>query len=112
MTSRRTSLLNFLLYVYLGVLTSSGLEAHIFDRMPNRDKNEPLYPDYQLEFLSCAQDNNFINNGLPLNHNKSVCIYLNQMIFEHFRLRLAHLVYIILLHVYYMLWSSMFLLIL
>ena len=61
-------------FIYIGVLTGSGLEAHIFDRMPNRDKNESLYPDYQLEFLSGAQDNKFIDNGLPLNHDRSVCI--------------------------------------
>ncbi|XP_076077854.1 glucose dehydrogenase [FAD, quinone]-like isoform X2 [Mytilus galloprovincialis] len=68
------SLWNKLQYHILGkgVLTSSGLEGHIFGRMTDRRKTEPQYPDYQLEFFSNAQDDGFIDNGLPLNHNKSV----------------------------------------
>ncbi|XP_071133697.1 glucose dehydrogenase [FAD, quinone]-like isoform X2 [Mytilus edulis] len=69
-----SSLWNKLQYHILGkgVMTSSGLEGHIFGRMTDRRKTEPQYPDYQLEFFSNAQDDGFIDNGLPLNHNKSV----------------------------------------
>ncbi|CAC5372476.1 Glucose dehydrogenase [FAD, quinone],Choline dehydrogenase, mitochondrial,Alcohol dehydrogenase [acceptor] [Mytilus coruscus] len=55
-----------------GIMTSSGLEGHIFGRMTDRNKTEPLYPDYQLEFFSIAQDDLFIEKGAPVNHNKSV----------------------------------------
>ncbi|CAG2222346.1 unnamed protein product [Mytilus edulis] len=54
------------------VMTSSDLEGHIFSRMADRNKKEPLYPDYQLEFFSNAQDDEFIENGLPMNYNKTV----------------------------------------
>jgi len=57
---------------YSGIMSGSGLEAIMFDRMPDRDQKEPMYPDYQIEFFSHAQDDKFIDNGLPINHNQSV----------------------------------------
>lgn len=48
-------------------MTSNGLEGHIFGKMADRNKKEPLDSDYQLEFVNNAQDDEFIENGLPMN---------------------------------------------
>ncbi|CAC5424484.1 unnamed protein product [Mytilus coruscus] len=54
-----------------GPLSGTGLEANIFDRMPNRDESLPNYPDYQILFLSVAHDNFFYDYGLQLNLKES-----------------------------------------
>jgi hypothetical protein len=47
------------LYI-VGAYSTSGLEGHIFDKMPNRRDGEPEWPDYQLLFFSADIDTNFI----------------------------------------------------
>jgi len=50
------------------------LEGHLIDKMPNRDKTEPDYPDYQITFFSVAQDEGFLDYGLDMNFKPSVSV--------------------------------------
>ena len=56
----------YVVILFAGPLSGTGLEGHIFDKMPNRDANLPPFPDYELLFLSVAHDNFFYEQGLQL----------------------------------------------
>lgn len=40
--------------------------------MKDRNKNEPGWPDYQLQLFNGAQDEDFIEDGLKLNLKREV----------------------------------------
>ncbi|VDH99912.1 Hypothetical predicted protein [Mytilus galloprovincialis] len=51
-----------------------GDEGHIFGQIKDRNKNEPGWPDYQLQFANAAQDEDFIEEGLELNLKREVYV--------------------------------------
>ena len=59
-------------FLFAGVLSGTGLEAHIFDKMPNRNKNQLDHPDYQILLMSVARDDHFYDHGQLLNLKESV----------------------------------------
>ena len=61
-------------FYFVGIYSGSGLEGHLIDKMPNRDKAEPDYPDYQITFSSVAQDEGFLDYGLDMNVKPSVSV--------------------------------------
>ncbi|XP_071156190.1 glucose dehydrogenase [FAD, quinone]-like isoform X3 [Mytilus edulis] len=52
-----------------------GDEGHIFGQIKDRNKNEPGWPDYQLQFANAAQDEDFIEEGLELNLKRETMIH-------------------------------------
>ncbi|CAG2190384.1 unnamed protein product [Mytilus edulis] len=52
-----------------------GDEGHIFGQIKDRNKNEPGWPDYQLQFVNAAQDEDFIEEGLELNLKRETMIH-------------------------------------
>ncbi|CAC5386015.1 unnamed protein product [Mytilus coruscus] len=49
-----------------------GGEGQIFGQMKDRNKNEPEWPDYQLQLSNAAQDEDFIEEGLKLNLKREI----------------------------------------
>jgi len=75
---------NFLVtdFLFVGILSGTGLEAHIFDKMPNRDKNLLDHPDYQILLMSVARDDHFYDHGQLLNLKESVILFVCLMMFN------------------------------
>ena len=59
----------------LGIYSGSGLEADLMDKIPNRNPEEPDYPDYQMTLFSVAQDEGFLDYGLDMNIKAEVTAY-------------------------------------
>jgi hypothetical protein len=53
------------LYI-VGAYSTSGLEGHIFDKMPNRRDGEPEWPDYQLLFIHTSSRKLHLNSSIKL----------------------------------------------
>ncbi|CAC5386016.1 unnamed protein product [Mytilus coruscus] len=77
---RSNSMTNTIWYELTGKGWNSfcGSEGHIFGQMKDRNKNEPEWPDYQLQLFNVAQDEDFIEDGLKLNLKREIKDQLKQ----------------------------------
>ncbi|XP_052094091.1 glucose dehydrogenase [FAD, quinone]-like isoform X2 [Mytilus californianus] len=71
---RSNSMTNTIWYELTGKGWNSycGGEGHIFGQTKDRNKNEPEWPDYQLQLSNAAQDEDFIEEGLKLNLKREI----------------------------------------